>query len=196
MVLLCPILRSQCPRKEYDAQLLMNILLLRHAEATGNPEMRMQGQGSFPLTPNGVLQAQHLARQVLNSGGWPTAIYSSPIERAKQTTEILVQVLQEAHLDIPVPPVHYRDELREFHHGIFEGLTWTEAQHTGFLDSDSRSRIASVWTRSRRPFFSRDLRHPSEYRNSLDHQPSMDFAAFNCGYLRVRSHMATPFRFG
>ncbi len=112
---------------------------MRHAEATGNVERRMQGQGGFSLTQKGQQQAQHLGQYLLqplvsNLQHWPSAIYSSPIQRAKQTTEILIQVLENgerqvvAQFERLIPSPHYLDELREFNHGVLEGLTWAETQ--------------------------------------------------------------------
>ena len=72
------------------------------------------------------MQAQRLAQHLLHEAWWPTQVYSSPLVRAAQTTGILVNT---ALKSTPIPSsVAYVDDLSEFQNGIFQGLTWTEAQ--------------------------------------------------------------------
>lgn len=119
----------------------MNLLIIRHAESTGNVEGRMQGQQAFALTDRGRNQAKSLAQYLLQQPQtWPTQIYSSPLLRTRQTTEILVQALAEQMREVQqrtdpaalpvVPTVNYVEELQEFHPGILAGLTWAEAEAT------------------------------------------------------------------
>lgn len=124
----------------------LKLLFIRHAQSIGNQEKRMQGHGSFELSVLGQQQAEKLARRLVAEGWHPTHVYSSPLKRAAQTTEILMQQLATAALPAAVsdlidsdtltdaaesshPPlqVQYADELREFQNGIFQGLTWDEA---------------------------------------------------------------------
>jgi broad specificity phosphatase PhoE len=129
----------------------MKLLFIRHAQSVGNIERRMQGHGEFELSVNGKTQAGKLAQRLLEESWWPSAVYSSPLKRAIQTTEILVNHFVTAPLPAAVsdlidsedtspvsvstaaqkPPVfqvHYADELAEFQNGIFQGLTWMEAK--------------------------------------------------------------------
>jgi 2,3-bisphosphoglycerate-dependent phosphoglycerate mutase len=99
----------------------LKLVFIRHAESTGNVERRMQGHGDYPLTSRGEAQAQQLAIRLRSENRQPTAIYSSPLQRAAETTAILAAAA--AH-----PPIHYDDALVEFQNGIFQGLTWPEAQ--------------------------------------------------------------------
>jgi broad specificity phosphatase PhoE len=117
----------------------------------GNIERRMQGHGEFELSANGKIQAGKLAQRLLEESWWPSAVYSSPLKRAVQTTEILVNHFVTAPLPaaisdlidsedtspvsvstgtqkLPTFPVFYADELAEFQNGIFQGLTWMEAK--------------------------------------------------------------------
>jgi 2,3-bisphosphoglycerate-dependent phosphoglycerate mutase len=118
--------------------MMLKLLLVRHAESLGNVEQRMQGHSSFELSPEGVMQVQRLAQRLLNEAWWPTKIYSSPLVRAAQTTKILVNTV----LKSPSNPVEYVDDLSEFQNGIFQGLTWTEAQqlYPDLCDKLERSR--------------------------------------------------------
>lgn len=130
----------------------LKLLFIRHAQSVGNQQKRMQGNGEFELSLEGTQQAEKLARRLLAEAWRPTCIYSSPLKRAAQTTEILLAPFLAAPLppmvsDLvdedetveaaleavspPAPrsiPVQYVEELREFQNGIFEGLTWAEAK--------------------------------------------------------------------
>ena len=125
---------------------VLKLLFIRHAQSTGNMEKRMQGHGEFPLSALGVQQTEKLAQRLLEEGWLPTHVYSSPLRRAAQTAQILVDAVQTAPLpaavsdlidatvetpwDEETPPpiaIAYADELKEFQNGIFQGLTWAEA---------------------------------------------------------------------
>lgn len=126
---------------------VLKLLFIRHAQSTGNQEKRMQGHGDFELSELGKAQAEKLARSLLAEGWFPSTIYSSPLKRAKQTTQILIEHFQAAPLpaavsdliDAAAPAIEaseffpekmmieYAEELKEFQNGIFQGLTWAEA---------------------------------------------------------------------
>jgi broad specificity phosphatase PhoE len=125
----------------------MKLLFIRHAQSTGNVEKRMQGHGSFALSETGKQQTEKLARSLLAEAWFPSHVYSSPLQRAAQTTQILIDHFLAAPLpaavsdlidgaatpvDLPETesksiPVMYADELKEFQNGVFQGLTWAEA---------------------------------------------------------------------
>jgi broad specificity phosphatase PhoE len=67
----------------------MRLLLIRHGESQGNSELRIQGQGAYPLTERGLEQsllvAQRLRRLSL------AALYSSPIKRAHLTASVIAE---------------------------------------------------------------------------------------------------------
>lgn len=129
----------------------LKLLFMRHAQSVGNQQKRMQGHREFELSEEGKHQAAKLAQRLLTESWYPSYIYSSPLKRAAQTTEILlshfwaeplpamVSDLVDGEIDTPIDelipqtaghaiPVEYADELREFQNGIFEGLTWAEAK--------------------------------------------------------------------
>lgn len=130
---------------------LLKLLFVRHAQSVGNQQKRMQGNGEFELSVEGKHQAEKLAQRLLTESWQPSHVYSSPLKRAVQTTEILlahfwaeplpavVSDLVDGEVDTPIDvlvpqptshpiPIEYADELREFQNGIFEGLTWAEAR--------------------------------------------------------------------
>lgn len=107
----------------------MKLFLIRHAESVGNAEGRVQGQSDYPLTERGVLQAQatadHLRTVPL------TAVYTSPLTRARRTAEPIAAA-QGLH-PIVLPSV------QEYHFGEGTGLTFAEwrqgfAQRSGTND--------------------------------------------------------------
>jgi 2,3-bisphosphoglycerate-dependent phosphoglycerate mutase len=81
-----------------------HIILLRHGESIGNAEYFHQGQSDFPLTNTGVTQAQALADRWVAEEVTFDQIICSPLARARQTAEIITQVLYpsipQAHLPI------------------------------------------------------------------------------------------------
>ncbi len=101
----------------------LKLLLIRHAQSTGNIERRMQGHGPYALTPLGQSQTHKLAQRLREEQYQPTAIYTSPLRRTVETTAILHRALP-----APAAAIHPAAELAEFQNGIFQGLTWAEAQ--------------------------------------------------------------------
>ena len=95
----------------------MRIFMARHGETDWNVERRIQGSTDIPLNENGIRQAHSLAgyleRQVVGKGGTITHIFTSPLERAKETAEIVG-----ARLRVPVEAV---SGLEEMNFGICEG---------------------------------------------------------------------------
>jgi probable phosphoglycerate mutase len=93
------------------------IIFLRHAQAKNNVERVLAGRSSgIPLTEFGVQQAEKIANflEPLKI----SAIYSSPIERAIHTSEIVSEKLN----------LHYEidERLTEIDMGIFSGMYYEE----------------------------------------------------------------------
>jgi probable phosphoglycerate mutase len=93
------------------------IIFLRHAQAKNNVERVLAGRSTgIPLTEFGVQQAEKIAHFL---GPLKiSAIYSSPIERAVHTAEIVSDKLN----------LHYEidDRLTEIDMGIFSGMYYEE----------------------------------------------------------------------
>lgn len=82
-----------------DSEPFYHLTLLRHGESEGNASDIIQGQSDYPLTPKGIQQARGLATrwQVLQSKlDRPLfdSIIASPLNRARQTAEIIAAVLK------------------------------------------------------------------------------------------------------
>jgi 2,3-bisphosphoglycerate-dependent phosphoglycerate mutase len=101
------------------------ILIARHGETDWNRERRFQGHADPPLNEVGREQAGQLAREL--AGSEVTAVYASPLARARETAEIVAAAL--------ALPVETRDALREVDVGSWQGLTRDEIEErfpTGF----------------------------------------------------------------
>jgi broad specificity phosphatase PhoE len=71
--------------------------MLRHGESTWNVEHRWQGWLDAPLTPAGEAQAAVRARTLAHDSFAPRVIYTSDLQRAARTAEIVA-----AHVEAPV----------------------------------------------------------------------------------------------
>ena len=97
---------------------IQRLLLLRHGESTWNVEGRWQGWLDAPLTPAGEDQAAARARTLAHDSFAPRVIYTSDLERATRTAEIIA-----AHVESPViTDVGFRER----NGGEWQGLTGTE----------------------------------------------------------------------
>ncbi len=93
------------------------IIFLRHGQAKNNTERILAGRTEgVPLTDTGIKQSEYTAELLEHMN--ISAIYSSPIERAKHTAEI---VGKHNSLDITID-----DRLNELDMGKFTGMPYDE----------------------------------------------------------------------
>ena len=90
------------------------VFLVRHGETGWNRERRIQGQLDVPLAVTGLEQAAALGDWFGRLGVPIAAVYTSDLERAKQTADALAKGLDRS----PVPA----HALREIHCGDWQGL--------------------------------------------------------------------------
>ena len=96
---------------------MSQIIFLRHGQAENNIKRVLSGRTKgVPLTETGIKQAQLCAEFLENMG--VSAIYSSPIQRAKHTAEIVGKHMS---LDVSVD-----DRLTELDMGKFTGMPYDE----------------------------------------------------------------------
>lgn len=95
---------------------MLRLLLARHGVTTYNVEARIQGQQNIPLSPSGEQQAAALG--IVLATVPLDAIYSSDLQRARQTAEAVAR-------HQPCPVILW-PALREIALGLFEGHTSAE----------------------------------------------------------------------
>ena len=100
-------------------------LFMRHGESDWNVERRCIGSLDRPLTDLGRDQARAVASLVATLR--PTAVFSSPLQRAFQTAQL-------ATVDLALQPVKV-DGLSEVHLGVRQGA----------LEGDDPSRFIADW---------------------------------------------------
>jgi broad specificity phosphatase PhoE len=91
----------------------LKLFVVRHAETAWTAERRFSGQRDVPLAAGGEVQAEALAQAL--AGAKLAAIYSSPLERARTTAEIIAKPHR--------LPVQVDAALREMGFGRWEGRT-------------------------------------------------------------------------
>ena len=96
----------------------MRLVIVRHAQSTGNAEGRYQGRHEFGLTSEGREQARRLSSRLHKGGLQPTHVYSSPQSRTAETAKLVT--------DGWSTPIEYWNDLMEIDVGVFSGLTWEE----------------------------------------------------------------------
>ncbi len=72
---------------------MKKLFLIRHGLSVANREHIVQGQSDYPLSEEGRVQSQKLAKYLSASTDTPTSILSSPLMRARETAEILAEAL-------------------------------------------------------------------------------------------------------
>ncbi len=108
------------------------LFIVRHGETVWNREGRIQGHTDVGLSEKGIEQARKLAHRL-----GPVrfdAAYASDLCRASDTASVILQ-----DRDVPLHPT---PGLREYHKGVFEGLTDAElrarysAEYPGYVAKD------------------------------------------------------------
>lgn len=94
------------------------ICFVRHGETSWNVEKRIQGNIDVGLNEEGLAQAEAAAQWL--SPLAIEALYSSDLQRARQTAERLAGALK-------LVPI-LRPEFRERRYGLFEGLTYEQSR--------------------------------------------------------------------
>lgn len=92
---------------------MTRLILIRHGETKGNVEARRQGRNDEPLNARGVAQAKRVGEYVKVAFDI-AKVWSSPLQRAKRTAEMLAL------------PVSTSDLLIEIDYGEWEGMLGSE----------------------------------------------------------------------
>ena len=97
------------------------LILVRHGESTLTSQGRYSGRGDVPLSEQGEAQAMAAGGRVAGLARDVTAIVSSPLSRCVRTAELI-------SAEVGGVPVTVVDDLIEVDFGVWEGLTFAEAQ--------------------------------------------------------------------
>ncbi|MCY1141982.1 bifunctional RNase H/acid phosphatase [Actinoplanes sp. Pm04-4] len=97
------------------------LILVRHGESTLTSQGRYSGRGDVPLSDQGEAQAMAAGGRVAGLARDVTAIVSSPLSRCVRTAELI-------SAEVGGVPVTVVDDLIEVDFGVWEGLTFAEAQ--------------------------------------------------------------------
>src|SRR5512134_4083160 len=92
------------------------VTLVRHAETSANVEGIWHGSLDTALTERGRSQAERVAAHLAKTRADATALYASPLARARDTASPIARRLRLAP--------RYDDDLREYHLGAWEGKSY------------------------------------------------------------------------
>ncbi len=93
------------------------LTLVRHGETPANVDGVWHGSTDSPLTERGEAQAEQVADYLTRGREDATALYASPLSRARHTAEAIGRKLD---LEVQI-----EDDLREFHLGDLEGVPYS-----------------------------------------------------------------------
>jgi broad specificity phosphatase PhoE len=101
--------------------------LVRHGEIAANLEKVWHGSTDSPLTERGRRQAEAVGRHLAEAlGGEPVAVYSSPLQRARDTAAAIAAALgTDVRLDVA---------LGEYDLGEWEGRPYPDLAADGFFE--------------------------------------------------------------
>ncbi|MBD2259935.1 histidine phosphatase family protein [Pseudanabaena sp. FACHB-2040] len=101
------------------------VIIVRHGQSSYNQLKLIQGHcDESSLTPAGEDQAVRVGQAL---AGIPfDAVWSSPLQRARKTAELIVGELRQTLADIPTP--QQSDDLKEISLPLWEGLSFTDAE--------------------------------------------------------------------
>ena len=97
---------------------MTRLILIRHGRSIWNAQRRIQGCADPPLDEVGREQAHRLAERLYEEEHPPAALYTSPLQRAQETADIIGETL-----GVPVVP---DERLKEYDVGEISGLTWEQ----------------------------------------------------------------------
>ena len=96
----------------------ISIVLMRHGRSRADDEQVHEGRYDSPLTELGRQQAAQRAADYLSRGFTFDSVIASPLQRARETAEIIASAL---HLPVETDP-----DWMEIDNGILAGLPFTE----------------------------------------------------------------------
>ena len=95
----------------------MNIYVIRHGETKANKEGVLQGSSNWPLNDFGIKLAEITGTNM--KGIKFDACFSSPLDRARQTAEIVLKNSNNENVEI-----QFDDRIKEINMGVYEGKSF------------------------------------------------------------------------
>jgi len=99
----------------------VKLILLRHGESQWNLENRFTGWKDVSLTETGIAEASFSGNQLLKANIKIKSVYTSLLNRATETTDIVTDIINFSKEDI-----QYDWRLNERHYGGLQGLNKSE----------------------------------------------------------------------
>ena len=94
------------------------VTLVRHGETSANALGVWHGSTDTALTPAGHRQAERVAEQLATTHADASALYASPLARARDTARPIAERLGLA--------ARIEEDLREYHLGAWEGISYAD----------------------------------------------------------------------
>jgi 2,3-bisphosphoglycerate-dependent phosphoglycerate mutase len=105
------------------------LVLLRHGESEWNRDKRFTGWTDVGLSPAGAAEAQHAGESLRRAGYSFDICFTSVLQRATQTSEIVLAAMGLSHV-----PIERSWRLNERHYGALQGLDlWRAVRSHGLL---------------------------------------------------------------
>ncbi|XBH20345.1 histidine phosphatase family protein [Jonesiaceae bacterium BS-20] len=113
----------------------VTVILWRHAPTPDNAAGRLQGRSDTPAGESGLLLGSAAAGLILKKYGVPTRIFSSPLQRASATAQLLADAalayqpesnLQVGEFGPTTVEVEIEDGINQRSYGVWEGMTLAE----------------------------------------------------------------------
>ena len=176
---------------------MTRLILVRHGQSTWNAQGRIQGWADPPLDEAGQEQARQLAHRLAAEEQNISALYSSPLLRARQTAEAIGLATGLA--------VQTDDRLKENNVGLLAGLTGAEVEQQ-FPEWVAARQASVEWTpppggEDRDVFVKRAV---AVMRDIVAHHPDQTVAVVSHGgtlgvylahLLEMPVHRSLPFQF-
>jgi len=93
------------------------ILIVRHGQSIWNHDSKFTGWTNIPLTQKGKDEAKLIGKSLIYNNLQPNIIFSSVLNRAIDTSNIIKKELNDENIDI-----HTTWRLNEKHYGMLEGI--------------------------------------------------------------------------
>lgn len=100
------------------------LYIVRHGQTQSNKLEIVMGDSDLPLNLTGEVNAKNVGRKLKELKVKPDAVYSSVLQRAAKTADIIAKELNYTK------PIDRSQELREINYGDIEGISFKQARET------------------------------------------------------------------